>query len=84
MTYTLFTFPNCPKCGKVKDYLKSKGIKYDELNAGIGEGRVKFRDFYSKNKEQISRDENGTILLPILSHEKGFLQGLDKIINNGF
>ena len=46
MGYILYSFPNCTKCNEVKSHLKGKEIKYEEVNAGIGEGREKFRDFY--------------------------------------
>jgi len=82
MTYTLFTLPNCGKCNEVKNYLKEKEIKYEEINAGMGEGMTKFRDFYSKNKEHIKRNEQGTISLPILEHDEKILQGLEGITEN--
>jgi glutaredoxin len=82
MTYKLFTFPNCGKCNEVKNYLKEKEIKYEEVNAGIGDGRTKFRDFYSKNKEQIKRDESGAIPLPIFEYNGKILQGLEGITKN--
>jgi glutaredoxin len=82
MTYTLFTFPNCGKCNEVKKYLKEKEIKYEEVNAGLGEGGKKFREFYSKNKEQIKRDGQGSIPLPIFEYDGKILQGLEGITKN--
>lgn len=80
MKYTLYSYPNCPKCAEVKNYLKEKGIKYEEINAGLGEGKVKFRDFYSKNKDKIQRENDGSIFLPIFLKEGEIIQGLEKII----
>ena len=82
MGYILYSFPNCTKCNEVKSHLKGKEIKYEEVNAGIGEGREKFRDFYSKNKEQIKRDEKGGIPLPIFEYNGKILQGLEGIVEN--
>jgi glutaredoxin len=82
MEYALFSYPNCQKCGEVKGYLEKKEIKYKEINAGIGEGRMKFREFYSQNKDRIQRENDGTILLPILLREGEIIQGLEKIISS--
>jgi glutaredoxin len=80
MLYTLYSFPNCSKCEKVKGYLKEKEIKYQEINAGLGEGRINFRDFYFKNKDKIEREKDGAVSLPILLKEGEIIQGLEKII----
>jgi len=80
MGYILYSFPNCPKCTEVKGYFKEKGIKYEEINAGLGEGRVKFRDFYSKNKDKIQREKEGGVLLPVFVNNGEIIQGLEKII----
>jgi len=82
MDYLLYSYPNCSKCEKVKEYFKEKGIKYREINAGIGEGRVKFRDFYSKNKDKIQRENDGAVLLPVLVKEGEIIQGLEKILSS--
>lgn len=82
MEYTLFTYPNCEKCNEVKNYLKEKQIKYEEVNAGLGEGKTKFRDFYSQNKDKIYRENDGSIKLPIFKYNGTILQGLDGIIDN--
>jgi glutaredoxin len=82
MEYTLFTFPNCEKCREIKNYLKEKQIKYEEINAGLGEGKVKFREFYSENKDKIKREGDGSISLPIIKYNGTVLQGLEGIINN--
>jgi glutaredoxin len=82
MAYILFTYPNCPHCRDVKSYLNGREVKYEEVNAGLGEGKVKFRDFYSKNKDKIHRENDGTITLPILSSGEGVFQGLEDIAKN--
>jgi len=82
--YKLFTFPNCSHCSDVKKYLKEKKIKYEEINAGIGEGRKEFREFYLSNKDKIKREEDGTISLPILVDNKELVQGIEKILKKDF
>lgn len=82
MEYTLYSLPNCSACNQVKTYLKEKGIKYNEINAGLGEGKINFRNFYFENKDKIKREENGAIPFPILSTDGEIIQGLEKIINS--
>lgn len=82
MEYVLFTYPNCGKCNEVKNYLKEKQIKYEEVNAGLGEGKLKFRSFYSENKDKIQREKDGSIILPIFKYNGTILQGLEGIIDN--
>jgi glutaredoxin len=81
MEYQLFTLPNCYKCKEVKDYLKKKGISYEEINAGVSKGKSQFNKFYVENKEKIKREESGTISFPILVHDENIFQGLEKILN---
>ena len=82
MDYQLFTFPNCDKCIKVKKYLKEKNIPYHEINAGLGDGKMIFREFYKNNRDKIERDSKGQTVLPILAQEDKIFQGIEKIINN--
>jgi glutaredoxin len=82
MEYTLYGFPNCPKCDKVKEYLKERGIKYQEVNAGTGEGLAKFREFYYKNKDKIQREKEGGVSLPVFVNNGEIIQGLEKIIES--
>ncbi len=81
MEYTLFTLPNCEKCIQVKDYLKDKNLVYREINAGIGEGRTYFKDFYLKHRESIEREGEG-VVFPILLYKDEIFQGLENIIKN--
>ncbi len=81
MVYQLFTYPNCHKCADVKKYLKEKKIDYKEINAGLGEGKKIFQEFYVKNRDIIKREENGTISLPILIEDGKIFQGLEGILN---
>jgi glutaredoxin len=82
MENVLFTYPNCNKCSEVKNYLNKKNIGYKEINAGIGDGKIEFKNFYSKNKEQIKREDGKGILLPILYHDNKIVQGIENILSN--
>ena len=35
MNITVYSTSTCPWCTKAKDYLKSKGVDYKEVNVGI-------------------------------------------------
>lgn len=35
MNITVYSTSTCPWCTKAKDYLKSKGVEYKEVNVGI-------------------------------------------------
>ena len=77
MTYILYTLPNCSECSNVKELLDKKGIEYQEINTGIGKD---FSEFYKRNRDSMERENNGSLVLPILVCDSNFLQGLDKII----
>lgn len=79
MSYKIYTFPNCDKCQNVKKILEEKNIEYQEVNAGLGNGRVDFLEFYKQKKDFIERDNNGQIVLPIVVSSSGIYQGLEKI-----
>ncbi len=82
MEYKLFTYPNCSKCSEVKKYLKEKNMSYKEINAGLGEGKKMFQEFYAKNREKIKRDGHGAISLPVLIHDEKIFQGLEDILRS--
>jgi len=80
MQNKLYTFPNCNECAEVKKILEEKEISYQEINAGIGDGRKNFQEFYNQNKNSIER-ENNQIILPIFVSNSKICQGLEKIIS---
>lgn len=82
MKYVLYIIPNCQECTKIKSFLDSKRINYEEVNAGIGEGKERFRDLFRNHREQIERDDQGQIILPILVGDSNILQGLEKITSS--
>lgn len=59
----VYTTPSCPYCTLVKDYLKQKGIEFEERD--VSKDRVSAREMIEKSGEmgvpQI--DINGTIIV---------------------
>ena len=62
MEYFLFTYPNCEKCGAIKQVLAESDIVGDEYNLSQKESKLKIREFLPILK----RDEKGGIILPTL------------------
>ena len=62
MEYFLFTYPNCQKCGAIKELLAETDLKGEEYNLSQKESKLKIREFLSVLK----RDEKGGIILPTL------------------
>jgi len=87
MNYELYTLPNCQECTEIKNFLDDKKINYEEVNAGTGEGRKRFKELFRNHREQIKRENQG-IVLPVLirrsdSKIEGITQG-EKILNHQF
>jgi hypothetical protein len=62
MEYFLFTYPNCQKCGVIKELLAETDLRGGEYNLSQKESKLKIREFLSVLK----RDEKGGIILPTL------------------
>ncbi len=62
MDYLLFTYPNCPKCEKLKALLAGRGIAYQEYSLVQTQGKTRVRDFV----KLLKRDATGGIILPTL------------------
>jgi glutaredoxin len=62
MDYFLFTYPNCPKCEKLKKLLAERDIYYQEYSLVQPEGKARIRDFV----KMLKRDDKGAIILPTL------------------
>ncbi len=71
MDYLLFTYPNCPNCERLKNYLTDSPLDWQEYNLVQKESKMKIRDFLS----DIKRDESGGIIIPTLVvQEEGALK----------
>lgn len=64
-TYKLFTMPTCDKCMTIKKYLKEKNILFEDYNIA-GEGMEEFRRHYPKIKKKVTRNKDGTLIIPIM------------------
>jgi glutaredoxin len=63
--YKLFVMPACDKCTAVKEYLTEKGVPF-ELYVLTDEGMEEFRKYYPQVKEKVTRNEDGSLVIPIL------------------
>ena len=72
----IYTITNCPWCMKVKRYLKSKGVEYEERN-------IETNESYRKECETLS----GDVAVPITTvNEKDYIfkfdrDAIDKMLN---
>ena len=62
MDYFLFTYPNCAKCEKIKEFLGASGLEWKEYDLLQKESRMKIREFLSFLK----RDVKGSVIIPTL------------------
>jgi len=75
-THKLFIMPACDKCTAVKQYLEEKQIQFEDHNLA-GEGMEEFRRYYPKVKEKVTRNEDGSLVIPIML----FLDSEENIVN---
>jgi glutaredoxin len=76
MEYSLFTYPNCPKCEALKNVLSEHDLQVIEYNLIQKDSKMKIRDFL----KVIKRDEKGGIIIPTLViQEEGEVVG---VLNN--
>ena len=62
--------PNCSHCHEAIELMKFRNMPFEQIDTGTPEGMKKFREFYTKYKEQIGRKEGkGIIDLPILVYQ---------------
>ncbi|MBC7361972.1 MAG: glutaredoxin [Candidatus Aminicenantes bacterium] len=68
MDFVVFTLPGCSKCDKLKELMKSRGIKAKEFDVSTKEGKAKIRDYI----KLLRRDSSGSIIIPtLIIEEKG-------------
>jgi glutaredoxin len=66
--YQMYTLQTCPHCHEAIEFMKQRNIEFEKIDASSPEGMNKFKNFYSKYRDQIKR-VNGTVDLPILVHQ---------------
>ena len=55
----------CDKCTAVKEYLNEKNVAFEEYNLS-DEGMEEFRRFYPRIKEKVTRNDDGSLVIPIM------------------
>ncbi len=66
MEFVVFSLPNCPKCDRLKELIKARGIEASEFDVSTKEGKNKIRDYI----KLLRRDSSGSILIPTLIIEE--------------
>lgn len=67
MSVTVYSTTTCPWCVKAKDYLKSKGVEYNDVNVSLDP---------AKAKEMI--EKSGQRGVPVLDINGNIIVGFDK------
>jgi len=74
--YEIYTLLACGKCDKAIDELNNVGINYEKKSAAS----LEFRRFYQQHRDEIKRDDDGMVVLPIIvSEQDGIFQGEEGI-----
>ncbi|MBI1969988.1 glutaredoxin family protein [Candidatus Woesearchaeota archaeon] len=66
-TVKVYSTPSCPWCHKAKEYLKSKGVPYDDINVAEDE---------SAREEMI--EKSGQMGVPVLDINGTIIVGFDR------
>jgi glutaredoxin len=60
-SYKIFTMPSCEKCEAAKGYLNDIGMAGAIVDLSAKEGVREFREYYKNLKDQIKRNEDGSL-----------------------
>ena len=63
----IYSTPTCPYCHMVKDYLKGKGIEFNDYN--VAEDQVKAQEMVEKS---------GQMGVPVVEIDNNIIVGFDK------
>ena len=66
MSITVYSTPTCPYCHKAKDYLKEKGVDFEDVDVSQDQ---------AKQKEMI--DKSGQMGVPVLDINGTIIVGFD-------
>lgn len=67
MTVTVYSTPTCPYCHIAKDYLKSKGVEFEDID--VSKDRAKAEEMIKKS---------GQMGVPVLDINGKIIIGFDK------
>ena len=70
MALTVYSSTGCIRCEIVKEYLRDKGIAYEEQDIKTPEGDQAFKKFYRENRKNIRRDSHGVFFPLVFDGEK--------------
>jgi len=62
MEYLLFTYPHCPQCEDLKEYLQQIPLSGQEYSLVLKESKMRIREFL----KVLKRDSKGGIIIPTL------------------
>lgn len=63
--YKMFVMTACDKCTAVKEYLNEKKVAFEDHNLS-DEGMEEFRRIYPRIKEKVTRNDDGSLVIPIM------------------
>ncbi|MBW2993372.1 hypothetical protein KY317_02260 [Candidatus Woesearchaeota archaeon] len=63
--YKMFVMTACDKCTAVKEYMNERKVVFEDYNLS-GEGMEEFRRFYPRIKEKVTRNDDGSLVIPIM------------------
>jgi len=78
MSHILFTAAGCARCNITRNFIREKGIAYEEHNIN-GEGKELFGRFYRDHRSAVVRGKEG-IEFPVLADAASVRQGVGRII----
>ena len=81
MSYTLYTWPHCEDCDRVKQVLDTRGIAYNSMQVFENlEAKRQLRDAEQAigGGFKIQKDFRGRIVFPILVQKNG--RGVERIV----
>lgn len=65
-SYKIFTMPSCEKCEAAKGYLNDIGMAGTIVDLSVKEGVREFREYYKNLKDQIKRNDDGSLPIPTI------------------
>lgn len=68
MTIKIYSTPNCPYCVMAKDFFKSKGLEYQDIN--VAEDQVAFQEMVKKS---------GQMGVPVIDIDGNIVKGFDRL-----
>jgi glutaredoxin len=77
--YTIYSISGCPNCIKVKKFIKSKNLLYEEINCDeyILENK---ENFIKEMKTLCKIDDNKNVIFPIVFYKNKFIGGYNECV----